>query len=340
MSSAAGDEPSGSDWVAAMRAGDFTAAWTIADRDLARLCREGPPKHEGPRHLQRIWRGEQLAGKSVLVRCYHGLGDTVQFARFLPALKDIAREVTVWCQRPLVEIIARVPGVDRVIALHDGTPEARFDVDIEIMELPHALRAGRDLVARRSSYLTSVHGRSAPSREGPYTVGLVWRVGDWDKRREVPASALRHLALPGIRLFSLQRDAPTSDIASIGAVDISTPEVEVLASHLQELDLVISVDTMVAHLAAALGRETWIMLHADCDWRWPATGSRTYWYPHARLFRQRTLGDWSGVIAELRAALQRRARASTTAPGRPASSAPAGAGRVAEQVAANEDNRA
>jgi hypothetical protein len=323
-----------------MRAGDFAAAWTVADRDLARLCREGPPKHEGPRHLQRIWRGEQLAGKSVLVRCYHGLGDTIQFARFLPALKEIAREVTVWCQPPLVGLIAGVSGVDRVIALHDGTPEATFDVDIEIMELPHALRAGRDLIAMRSSYLTSVHPRSAPSREGPYAIGLVWRVGDWDKRREVPASALRHLALSGIRLFSLQRDAPASDIAGIGAVDISTPEVEVLASHLQKLDLVISVDTMVAHLAAALGRETWIMLHADCDWRWPATGSRTYWYPHARLFRQHTLGDWRSVIAELRAALQTRARASTTAPGHPAPSAPAGASRAAAPVAAGEDSRA
>jgi hypothetical protein len=341
VSSAAQDDPGGGDWVAAMRAGDFAAAWAIADRDLARLRKEGPPKHEGPRHLQRIWRGEQLAGKSVLVRCYHGLGDTIQFARFLPALKEIARKVTVWCQPPLVGLIAGVPGVDRVIALHDGTPEVMFDADIEIMELPHALRAGRDLIELRSPYLTSADPRSAPPREGPYAVGLVWRVGDWDKRREVPASALQCLALPGIRLFSLQRDAPPYDIASIGAIDISTPDVEILASRLQKLDLVISVDTMVAHLAAARGRETWIMLHADCDWRWPATGSRTYWYPHARLFRQRTLGDWSSVIAELRATLQARVRALvTTSPGHPASSASAGESPVAAPVAATEDNPA
>jgi hypothetical protein len=340
VSSATQEEPDGNGWVAAMRAGDFAAAWTIADRDLARLCKDGPPKHEGPRHLQRIWRGEQLAGRSVLVRCYHGLGDTIQFARFLPALKEIAHEVTVWCQSPLVGIVARVPGVDRVIALHDGAPEVTFDVDIEIMELPHALHAGRDLVEMRSPYLTSVHPRSAPSREEPYAAGLVWRVGDWDKRREVPASTLRRLALPGIQLFSLQRDAPACDVASIGAVDISTPDVEVLASRLQNLDLVISVDTMVAHLAAALGRETWIMLHADCDWRWPAAGSRGYWYPHARLFRQHALGDWSNVIAEIRAALQSRVQElRTTSPSHPASLAPAGEGPVAAPAVATADNR-
>jgi len=340
VSFAAQDDPGGSDWVAAMRAGDFAAAWAVADRDLAHLCKEGPPKHEGPRHLQRIWRGEQLADKSVLVRCYHGLGDTIQFARFLPALKKIAHEVTVWCQPPLVGLIARMPGVDRVIALHDGTPEVTFDVDIEIMELQHALRAGRDLIEMPSPYLTSAYPRSAPSRREMYVVGLVWRVGDWDKRREVPATGLRSLALPGARLFSLQRDAPASDIASIGAIDISTPDMEVLAARLQNLDVVISVDTMVAHLAAALGRETWIMLHADCDWRWPARGSRTYWYPRARLFRQHTLGDWSSVIAELRAALQARMRGLSTSPSHPASSAPAGQSPVAAPLAATANNRA
>ncbi|WP_407158624.1 hypothetical protein [Bradyrhizobium sp. STM 3557] len=324
-----------------MRTGDFAAAWAIADRDLARLCKEGPPKHEGPRHLQRIWRGEPLAGQSVLVRCYHGLGDTIQFARFLPALKGIAREVTVWCQPNLVGMIARVPGVDRVMALHDGTPEVPFDVDIEIMELPHALRAGRDLVHVRCPYLTAASAQpAARARDGACTVGLVWRVGDWDKRREVPASALRSLALPGVQLFSLQREAPASDIAGIGAVDISTSDVEILASRLQTLDLVISVDTMVAHLAAALGRETWVMLHADCDWRWPATGSRTYWYPHARLFRQHRMGDWSSVIAELTAALQARFTAPRRASLRRSTAAQRSAVPAEGLVAATEDNRA
>jgi hypothetical protein len=338
---APGHEPIEGDWVAAMRAGDFATAWRIADRDLARLCAEDPPKHQGPRHLQRIWRGEQLAGRSVLVRCYHGLGDTIQFARFLPALGSIAREVTVWCQPPLIALIARMPGVNRVIGLHDGTPEAAFDVDIEIMELPHALRAERHLAEMRLPYLTPAGRGAAPSPNRAYAVGLVWRVGDWDKRREVPAAALRRLALPGVKLFSLQRDAPACDIARIGALDVSTPDIEALAFRLQQLDLVICVDTMVAHLAGALGREAWIMLHADCDWRWPAAGSRTYWYPRARLFRQRTLGDWTNVIIELRQALQARVTARKRAYRFPPAPAwQTGVNPAAAPADAGEDNQA
>ena len=315
MSAETDREPGEGGWVTAMRSGDFAAAWMIADRDLARHCEDGPPKHEGPRHLQRIWRGEQIASKSVLVRCYHGLGDTIQFARFLPALRSIAREVTVWCQPALLGLIARVPGVDRVIALHDGTPDAAFDVDIEIMELPHALRAGRDLIEMKAPYLFLPRQGAGPSKEA-CAVGLVWKVGAWDKRREVSASALRRLMLPGIQLFSLQRDVSDSEIAETGAIDISTADFESLASQLLGLDLVISVDTMIVHLAAALGRETWIMLHADCDWRWPAVGGRTYWYPHARLFHQPIAGDWDGVIAEIRAALQARLTAPRAVPPR------------------------
>ncbi len=315
MSAAIDREPDEGDWAAAMRRGDFAAAWRIADRDLAGLREYGPPKHEGPRHLQRIWRGEQIAGKSVLVRCYHGLGDTIQFARFLPALRSIAREVTVWCQPALLSLIARVPGVDRVIALHDGTPDAAFDVDIEIMELPHALHAGRDLIEMKAPYLFLPRQGAGPSAEA-CAVGLVWKVGAWDKRREVPAAALRCLMLPGIQLFSLQGDVSDSEIAETGAIDISTADFESLASQLLGLDLVISVDTMIAHLAATLGRETWIMLHADCDWRWPAAGSRTYWYPQARLFHQRIAGDWGSVIADIKGALQARLTTPRTAPPR------------------------
>jgi hypothetical protein len=120
-------------WTDAMRTGNFERAWAINDRNLAVLRRLGPEKHTGPRHLQRIWRGEALRDKRVLVRCYHGLGDTIQFVRFMPALRAVAREVTLWCQPELLPLLERVDGVDRAAPLHDGTPDAEFDVDIEIM---------------------------------------------------------------------------------------------------------------------------------------------------------------------------------------------------------------
>src|SRR5215212_10135371 len=134
------------DWVSAMRTGQFERAWTITDRDLARYRQTRSDKHKGPRHLQRIWRGEEIRNRRVLVRCYHGLGDTIQFARFLPPLAELAGGLVVWCQPELLPLIECVRGVDRAIALDDGTPDIDFDVDIEIMEIPHAIRASRELI--------------------------------------------------------------------------------------------------------------------------------------------------------------------------------------------------
>src|SRR5690349_12744662 len=108
------------DWIKAMRAGDFALAWDISDRDLAEVQRMGRSKDEGPRHLQRLWRGEPLQGRRVLVCCYHGLGDTIQFARFLSPLRAIASEVILWCQPELLSLMAAVEGVDRIVPLHDG----------------------------------------------------------------------------------------------------------------------------------------------------------------------------------------------------------------------------
>jgi hypothetical protein len=299
---------SGSDWISAMRAGEFERAWAITDRDIA--CQRGTDdKHLGPRHLQRIWRGEALQNRKVLVRCYHGLGDTIQFARFLAPLAERVRTLTVWCQPELISLIERIEGVDRVIPLHDGTPEADFEVDIEIMEIPHALRASRDLIELRRPYLT------LPPRRGPeciggqhaLAVGLVWEVGNWDKRRAIPAPLLKDLNREGIQLYSLQQGAARGAHALLGAKDISTPDIVELGHRLGELDLVVSVDTMVVHLAGALGGEPWVMLHRDCDWRWPAGARASIWYSRAKLFHQRESGDWTHVIESVGSALADRA---------------------------------
>jgi hypothetical protein len=293
------------DWISAMRSGQFERAWEITDRDLARSVTD---KHKGPRHLQRIWRGEELRKRRVLVRCYHGLGDTIQFARFLPCLAEIAHGLTVWCQPELLPLIERVAGVDRAIPLHDGTPEVDFDVDIEIMEIPHAIRAGRDLIERPGPYLT-LPRRSVPShvaKRKALAVGLVWEVGNWDKRRVIPAQLLKELNKPGIQMYSLQRGAASGDADRIGARDISTPDIVDLGYRMGELDVVVSVDTMVVHLAGALGYQPWVMLHSDCDWRWPSRGGASLWYPRAKLFHQHRAGVWEDVIHDVDSALAGR----------------------------------
>ena len=144
-------------------------------------------------------------------------------------------------------------------------------------------------------------------KSGGLAVGLVWDVGAWDKRRVIPAELLRSLAGDGITLYSLQRGAGADRLAETGARDISTPDIVVLGHLLRRLDLVVCVDTMVAHLAGALGCEAWVLLHADCDWRWPASGAHTFWYPSLRLFHQKRLGQWDGVVEEVRQALLARA---------------------------------
>jgi hypothetical protein len=291
-----------------MRSGDFERAWTINDRDLAIFCRSAPEKHTGPRHLQRIWRGEMLCGRRVLVRCYHGLGDTIQFARFMRPLRAIAGDVTLWCQPELLSLMERVEGVDRAMPLHAGTPDVGFDVDIEIMEVPHAIRVGPDLVEMRQPYLT-LPPDDPPVRSGTsdrLAVGLVWEVGDWDKRRAIPRSLLSRLKSERVDLFSLQRGPAAARASEIGAMDIGTPDICMLGHKIKQLDLVVCVDTMVAHLAGALGCEAWVLLHADCDWRWSACGSTAFWYPSLRLFHQPVPGDWSGVVEEVRTALQER----------------------------------
>jgi hypothetical protein len=298
-------------WMTAMRRGDFNTAWAISDNVLRRRQRAGLTCWDWPRHLQFVWNGQPLAGKRVLVRCYHGLGDTIQFIRFAASLREIAREVVAWAQPALLPLIATAPGVDRVLPLHDGRPEVSYDADTEIMELPHALRIMNP--ARQVPYLFPV-GQACCLDQGPeLKVGIVWTAGEWDPRRSLPTDLPRALAqMSGIRLFSLQRGAAGHDAAELGLIDISCDDVNRTARRMQHLDLVISVDTMAAHLAGALGRPVWTLLHAGCDWRWGQNRSDTPWYPTMRLFRQNAVGDWRPVIEQVCSALASRAASSSS----------------------------
>ena len=290
----------GCGWTEAIRAGDFERAWHISDWSLRAHCESGASKHEGQRHQQRIWRGESLEGKRVLVRCYHGLGDTIQFIRFAKPLREIASEVIVWCQPELIPVLRNVEGVDSVLPLHNGTPGVTYDVDIEIMELAHALRADSGLISGAVPYLFRSHRPEHPASRASLSVGLIWEAGDWDRRRCVPPHLLGLLASETrASLFSLQQGPARRMARSIPAQDIATSDIDSLAGLIQKLDLIITVDTMVAHLAGALGAPVWTMLHADCDWRWPAHGRNTLWYPTMKLFHQHSAGDWAGVIEEI-----------------------------------------
>lgn len=296
-------------WTAAMLRGDFEAAWAICDRVQAERIERQEDCGELPRHEQFIWRGEQLANRRVLVRCYHSLGDTVQFIRFAAPLRRVAREVTVWVQPELLSLVASAPGVDRVSALHDGKPEFLYDVDIELMELPHALRASLASIGAHVPYLfPRMVSRIPEPAHGELKVGLAWRSGQWSPARSAPLTELARLQkVGGIRLFSLQYPADADELRVLGATDLACKEIELLASRMQKMDLVISVDALTAHVAGAMGLPVWTLLPADSDWRWMDHRTDTPWYPSMRLFRQTKGGDWQGVVDEVVARLQEEA---------------------------------
>jgi hypothetical protein len=300
----------GTQWQVAMRAHDFERAWQINDSDLRKRIAAGAPKHTGPRHLQHIWQGEPLQDRRVLVRCYHGLGDTIQFVRFAKDLSRVAREVIVWAQPELLPLLSDVAGIDRLIPLHDGAPDAEFDVDIEIMELGHALRANAAMVASHVPYLSSRPGTLHPAllrRTATFAVGIVWETGAWDPRRSIPSALLAPLAaVPGVQLYSL-RPGAAADHPPFAITDASCGAILDLAATLRELDLIITIDTMTAHLAGAMGLNVWTLLHSDCDWRW-GTEVTTPWYPSMRLMRQDTAASWEAPLLRVSSALTHAAR--------------------------------
>jgi hypothetical protein len=290
-------------WIEAMRQGDFAAAWRISDRVLTERVRNQVACYDWPRHLQFVWRGAPLEGKRLFVRCYHGLGDTLQFVRLLALPRLRAAEITLWAQPQLLKVLQTVRGIDRLLPLHDGEPDVDFDVDIELMELAHSLRIELADLPGPMPYLYVPAPAAAKSTTR--RIGVCWSAGDWRAERSIPAELLTPLsAVPGVRWFSLQYPATPCPLP---AAPVACRDIDELAVRIRLLDLVITVDTMTAHLAGALGVPVWLLLDHDPDWRWMTERDDSPWYPTMRLFRQHHPGDWAEVIDDVRNALENRA---------------------------------
>jgi hypothetical protein len=291
-------------WMAAMCRGDFAAAWAISDRVL-RGRHAGSFDAAVPRHQQCLWDGRPLEGKRVLVHCYHGLGDTLQFVRLLPMLRARCRELLLWVQPALLGLLDGIAGADRLLPLHDGAPAVERDADVELMELAHVLRldAGRIPPPVRLPALHRWHPRELAGE--PLRVGLAWQAGAWNASRSIPGARLAWLGkVPGIECHSLQyppRSLPFQ------ANDLACRDLVALGRRMLALDLVVSVDSMPAHLAGTLGLPTCLLLPEPCDWRWTAGRGDTPWYPCMQLLRQVRPGDWEAPLARLQAWLSRQA---------------------------------
>jgi hypothetical protein len=291
-------------WMEHMHRGEFDQAWRNSDILLGRHLAAPPAATDVPRHQQVIWNGASLKDKRVLVRCYHGLGDTIQFIRYIPLLKAIAAQVTVWAQPTLIPLLSTACGIDRMIPLHDGTPDCDYEADVEVMELPYVFRTTVETIPARVPYF---HLDAATLEDCRMKVGLVWRGGDWDPRRDMPFDLLTQLAeIQEISFYALQQEASAFDhherfkrILPPGADALTT------ARLMRALELVISIDSMPAHLAGALGIRTWTLLQKNADWRWMSGRTDSPWYPTMRLFRQQQAGDWEPVVAQVKTELRR-----------------------------------
>jgi tetratricopeptide (TPR) repeat protein len=265
---------------------------------------------------QPLWNGEVLGkDKTLMLWAEQGLGDTIQFIRYAPLLRRFAGRIMLCCQPALKTLMQSAAGVDAVVAAGGELPS--FDAYLPLMSVMQRLGTALDTIPAAIPYLAADADRMAALAHrfgGPdLKVGLVWsgnpKHGN-DRHRSLPLASLRPLlGLHDVRFFSLQIGPRAADIAAEGLasaiVDLA-PDLHDFAdtaAAISLLDLVISVDTSVAHLAGALGRPTWTLLPSNADWRWLTGRSDTPWYPSMLLFRQPTYGVWAPVVEQIAVAL-------------------------------------
>lgn len=266
------------------------------------------------------WRGEALTGKSILLYGEQGFGDAIQFIRYVPQLLARGARVTVLCDRRLHRLFSTVAaGVEFIERVEPGRP---FDFQIALMSLPRVLAIRPDTLRSQVPYLRAEPGRCEYWRlrlgEHGFKVGLAWQgnpAGSIDNGRSIPLREFVPLAhVNRVRIISLQKNFGVEQLATVPAdMKVERPGFEFdegndafidTAAIMANLDLIITSDTSIAHLAGALARPVWIALKYVPDWRWLLERSDSPWYPTARLFRQRKLDDWTGVVDDIAAALK------------------------------------
>ncbi len=277
---------------------------------------------------QPLWLGAQsLRGKTILLQSEQGLGDTIQFCRYVKHVADLGARVVLEVPKALGTLLENLDGVMHLAVR--GEPLPPFDYYCPLMSLPLALKTTLTTIPAQIPYLLSSaervrHWKSAVGERTRPRVGLVWSGGFrldqpelWavNDRRNIPLAKLAALKHPAIEFHSLQKGQPAeSELALLIANGWDGPELRGHASALydfqetaaliEHLDLVISVDTATAHLAGALGKPVWILNRFDTCWRWLLDRTDSPWYPSARVYRQERAGDWDGVVQRIRRDLE------------------------------------
>jgi tetratricopeptide (TPR) repeat protein len=292
--------------------GDCERGWPEYQwRVQARLLSSNP----SPRIAETQWKGEALQGRTIFLHAEQGLGDTIQFLRYVPLVIERGGRVILGCQRELERLLLDLPGIQRVVTPDQPLPD--FDLHCPLASLPLAFNTRLNSIPASVPYLNpstdlieAWRMRLGP-RDGRLRVGIAWAGNPQfkaDRTRSMHLSQLAPLAeLKNISFFSLQKGAPASQ-RGMDMIDLGPDLHDFVdtAAVMSLLDLIISTDTSVPHLAGALGRSVWVMLQYSPDWRWLLDREDSPWYPTMRLFRQKSLGDWSGVVARVAEALHQR----------------------------------
>ena len=267
------------------------------------------------------WDGKaSLAGKTVLVHAEQGLGDTIQFVRYLPKLAALGATVILEVQPQLAKLVKGIAGSSTTLSRGQALPP--FDYHCPLLSLPMVFATDLESIPRAESYLAAdpAIARQWQDRLGPRTrtrVGLAWSGSTWhknDRHRSIPAALITRLTNPSMDFICLQKDIRDSDRAALRQCPAirddsrDLKDFSVTAGLIDCLDVVISVDTAIAHLAGALGKPLWILLPFAPDWRWLLGRRDSPWDPSARLFRQKQPGGWEGVMSDVARALDEWSR--------------------------------
>lgn len=307
------------------------------------------------RYHDRRWDGSRLDGRTVLLYAQHGLGDTLQFVRYVSRVGAMGGRLILQVQPKLLPLLGRQPGADVVMSTLDDPPP--FDVQATLLELPAIFGDTLETIPSRVPYLRvdpalGAHWAARLARDsgaGGFRVGIAWHGNPHQKDGLIRRCALRDMSpiwrVPGVRVYSLQvgagRDELTDEgdgtgvcVRDLGAIDEEAGTFMDTAAIMQSLDLIVTIDTSIAHLAGGLGRPVWMAVPYWADWRWMMERADSPWYPTMRIFRQAVPGEWGPVFDEVAQALRRliAERPSAPCPDSPRRRAPAGRRRAPSRL--------
>jgi tetratricopeptide (TPR) repeat protein len=260
------------------------------------------------------WHGENRPGETIFLHAEQGFGDAIHFARFVPLARERAGRIILECRPELKSLFNASKLADEVVGFGENVPA--FDRFTSIISLPRHLGINENNVSARVPYLQApAAGDLPPAKPATLKVGIVWAGSakhNDDAMRSISLEQfLPLLQTPGVTFYSLQQVVPERDKILVheltDVIDLSPrlTDFSATAGLVNQLDLVIAVDTAVAHLAGALAKPVWTLVQFDADWRWFGDGEGTVWYPTMRLFRQTRRGDWPPVVARAADALKK-----------------------------------